>query len=118
MPSTVTIEAVTIVITPDSDADTSYLEQAEFAERLAEYQADGFYFVGVRLVAELAIPYGKDTIAQTIESPGLWSIESDSGEDYFRSVASDEAETLRDMLSELGITLGDFDAETAPLSYR
>jgi hypothetical protein len=112
-----TLDNVTIEIVPDQDADTSYLEQDEFANRLAEYRRDEFYFVGIRLVAEIAIPDGLGSIMQTITSPGLWSVESDSGEDYFRSVATDEAETLREMLSELNVT-GTFEPTTIPLVYR
>lgn len=113
-----TLESVEIWVIPDEDGDASYLEQEVFADRLAEYQRGAFAFVGVRVVAKIAIPSGEGGhYSQTIETPGLWSIEDDSGEDYYRETASDEADTLRTMLAELGVS-GDFDIATAPLKYR
>jgi hypothetical protein len=61
--------------------------------------------VGVRAAVELPIPYGKDRIITRIESPGLWGIESDSGEDYFDSVFHEESNILADMLAELGVAV-------------
>jgi len=118
-----TLDSVTIEVVGDQDPETSYLDQAEFADRRAEYRRGDFDFVGVRLIAEIVIPGGyvdgrsSFSITQTITTPGLWSIESDSGEDYFRSVADDEAETLREMLAELNVS-GTFDPDTIPLAYR
>jgi len=37
------------------------------------------------------------------ESPGLWGVESDSGNDYFDSVFREKSNILADMLSELGV---------------
>ena len=62
-----------------------------------------FNHVGVRAAIELPIPFGKDRILTRIESPGLWGIESDSGEDYFDSVFQEESAILADMLTELGV---------------
>ena len=64
-----------------------------------------FDFIGVRAAVELPIPYGKDRILTRIESPGLWGIESDSGEDYLDSVFQEESNILADMLAELGVTV-------------
>ncbi len=83
----------------DDCPDTSYLEQG----RLAQYRQGGFDFVGVRASVELPIPFGKDRILTRIESPGLWGIESDSGEDYLDSVFREESNILADMLAELGV---------------
>ena len=60
-------------------------------------------FIGVRAAVELPIPFGKDRILTRIESPGLWGIESDSGEDYLDSVFQEESAILADMLAELGV---------------
>ena len=62
-----------------------------------------FEFVGIRAAVELPIPFGKDRILTRIESPGLWGIESDSGEDYLESVFQEESNILADMLAELGV---------------
>ena len=90
-------------IVPDDCPDSSYLEQEGFADRLAEYRRGKFDYVGVRAAVELPIPFGKDRILTRIESPGLWGIESDSGEDYLESVFQEESAILADMLAELGV---------------
>ncbi len=90
-------------IVPDDCPDTSYLEQEGFDDRREQYRQGAFEFVGIRAAVELPIPYGKDRILVKVESPGLWGIESDSGEDYFNSVFQEESNTLADMLAELGV---------------
>lgn len=90
-------------LVPDDCPDTSYLEQEGFEDRLAEYRQGDFGFIGVRAAVELPIPYGADRILVTIESPGLWGVESDSDEDYLDSIFQEECETLADMLAELGV---------------
>jgi hypothetical protein len=92
-------------IIPDDCPDTSYLEQTEFEDRREQYRQGEFDFVGVRAAVELPIPYGKDRIITRIESPGLWGIESDSGEDYLDSVFQEESAILADMLAELGVNV-------------
>jgi hypothetical protein len=69
------------------------------------YRQGEFDFIGVRAAVELPIPYGKDRSLSRIESPGLWGIESDSGEDYLESVFQEESNILADMLAELGVTV-------------
>lgn len=89
----------------DDDPDISYLEQDAFEDRLAEYRRGDFDFVGVRASVELHIPHGPSghAIIQRIESPGLWGIESDSGEEHLAEVFSEECDTLTDMLHALGV---------------
>ena len=41
---------------------------------------------------------------QTIRSGGLWGIESDSGDAYFREVGNEQLSELRDTLTQLGFT--------------
>src|SRR5947207_1836146 len=88
-------------IVEDENPDASYLEQDDWEERLAQYRAGDFHFVGVRAVAEIQVPYGPDFIVTKLESPGLWGIERDSGEDYFEEVFQEEKSTLLDMLDSL-----------------
>ena len=90
-------------IIPDDCPDTSYLEQEGFEDRLEELRQGAFDFIGVRAAVELPIPYGKDRILSRIESPGLWGIESDSGEDYLETVFQEESNILAGMLAELGV---------------
>lgn len=94
-------------VIPDSSPDPSYLEQDGFEERLAEYRRGEFGYVGVRASVELPIPYGKDAIQQTISSPGLWGIESDSGDEYFGEVFKEESDLLAYMLEEMGVKVVD-----------
>lgn len=93
-------------VVPDEYGDASYLEQENlgFEERLAAYKAGAFGFVGVRAIATIEIRRAdKNTIVEEIQSPGVWGIESDSGDEYFESVYADEREILLDMLAELHV---------------
>ena len=81
---------------PDSDPDVSYLDN--FPERKAEYYNQGFYHVGIYAVAEVSV----NGIWQKLKSSGLWGIESDSDEEYFDSVRSQEIGELMSILIELG----------------
>jgi len=92
---------------PDDSPDASYLEQPGFEDRLQQYRQGCFGFVGVRAAVELPIPYGADRILVTIESPGLWGVESDSDEDYLDSVFQEECDTLTEILAELGVRVVD-----------
>jgi hypothetical protein len=102
-----TVQKLTIVVTPDDDVDASWLEQDGYDDRLFAYRAGEFGFCGVRVEAVIHIihPPARYGILQTITSPGIWGIEDDSGEEYIREVAQDEYVTLRDMLTELNVSL-------------
>jgi hypothetical protein len=71
-------------------------------KRMEAYNAGEWHMCGVRASVVLSIPHGDSFITQKITSPGLWGIESDSGEDYFNEVFAEESDTLADMLRELG----------------
>lgn len=117
----ITIEKIKIEILPDDSPDLSHLEQTyedpsippEEAEkyrqqdkaRMETYGQD-WDMVGVRAVANLQFSGG---ILQSIESPGLWGIESDSGDEYFREVADDELDSLRTMLQSMNADMSNFD---------
>jgi hypothetical protein len=98
-----------IAILPDEDPDPSYLYQEGlgFEDRKEAYERGEFGYVGVRAEVRLLV---NGTI-QEISSPGLWGVESDSGEDYLRDIGKDESATLIDILKELGID--EFDAVMA-----
>ena len=101
---------IDMVATYDGDAhpldylfqDPDYREQDE--ARLAAWRNDDWHFIGIRAKATIKIPYGTNPncwITSEVLSPGLWGIESDSGEDYFRQVYQEEREILIDILSGL-----------------
>lgn len=80
--------------------DPDYQEQDQ--ERLDSWLADDWHFVGIQAVAHvLIVRHGAGTI-YTLKSPGLWGIESDSGEEYFTEVYGDEKSTLLADLQAMG----------------
>lgn len=63
-----------------------------------------WHFVGIQARATIKIPYGTNPdcwINSKMLSPGLWGIESDSGDEYFQEVYQEEREILIDMLASL-----------------
>jgi hypothetical protein len=120
------IEAVRAEILWDHNPDVSWLEQsyedvpddaererylAQDAERLAKFHAGDWWMVGVRLAADIEVPEEKmsehdfrQAQTLTITTPGTWGVESDSGEDYFRELAGDELDMLKDDLRALRFT--------------
>ena len=82
--------------------DPDYRAQDE--ARLAAWRRDEWHFLGIRARALIKIPYGANPeywVTAELMSPGLWGIESDSGEDYFRQVYQEEREILIAMLASL-----------------
>lgn len=119
MASEARIERVYVLTTLDESPDLSWLEQdyndpsitpeeallyrAQDAERLAAYNSGDWYMVGVQLAAEVVLERpGRVDEVITLTTPGIWGVESDSGEDYFRSLADDDSEYLVDDLVALG----------------
>jgi|WetSurSiteA1Bulk_404760.scaffolds.fasta_scaffold50484_3 hypothetical protein len=80
----------------DDSPDTSYL----VGDRLKEYQAGEFYYLGIQAKAEI-IAGG---VIQFITSGGLWGIESDSGDGYLKTVGAEQMEEIKAVLLELGFT--------------
>lgn len=94
----------------DESADLSYLEQdyadvtdpaqrAEYrhqdAERIRSYNRGNWHMVGVRAVAHITVTRGNHSTLYTLESAGLWGIESDSGEDYLGEVYAEQCAELQ-----------------------
>jgi hypothetical protein len=94
------VQRFRVLIEHDADPDVSYLEQDEFEDRLAAYKRGEFGFVGVRVEAEVVI----EGMIQTLTSPGLWGIESDSDKEYIAQVAGEEYAALRDVLKAVGVS--------------
>ena|GEM_PF-2245781 len=98
------LEEIRVVVEHDPDPDVSYLEQEDFEERLAAFQAGEFSFVGVHAEADVVI----EGVVQTLTSGGLWGIESnsvenESGEEYLREIVVQEYEELRKILKTVGV---------------
>ena len=87
-------------IEPDNDADSSYLLQKGFENRWRQYNNGVFEFVGVRALAEIL---DNDTIKR-VETPGVWSIESDNQESIDIHT-KDELDELKDtLIKDYGFT--------------
>jgi hypothetical protein len=93
------LHSIRVLVLPDDDPDTSYLDQDEFEDRREAYQRGDFYFVGVRAEAEVVI----DNVVQTLTSGGVWSVESDSGDEWFKEMAGEEYGQLREILTSIGV---------------
>jgi hypothetical protein len=82
--------------------DPDYRDQDE--ARLKAWRNDEWHFIGIRAKANIKIPYGRNPvcwITADLLSPGLWGIESDSGDRYFEQVYQDERDILLDMIAGL-----------------
>jgi hypothetical protein len=84
--------------------ERSYAEQmADAQTRMDRFNEGAWHYIGVRARAELAIPVGQGCRRlMTVESAGLWGVESDSDPDYLASVYADEREALKGELQTLG----------------
>ncbi len=86
--------------------DPDYIE-SDYA-RYERYNAGGWHMIAVRAAVDLDIPCkAGGTISQTIVSPGVWGIESDSAEGYVDDVFADECQQLSEMLEAMGLTVVD-----------
>lgn len=82
---------------------TSFEEQMEQAKRRGKAWEDGkIYHIAIRAKAEIVIPIGGNSVVSyCLESPGIWGIESDCGEDYKQEVFAQECETLQQHIQAL-----------------
>lgn len=74
--------------------------QQDYA-RLRDY-GNGWCYMGVTASAQVQL--GKFGPIQVIRSGGLWGIESDSGDDYFVIVETEQLAELRDQLHAIGFS--------------
>ncbi len=89
---------------PDEEIRKYCRQDYERAEALNRGE---WAYIGIRAEAEIVL--GKATVsfspylAQTIQSGGLWGIESDSG-DYLKEIATEELNSLKDELRAIGFS--------------
>ena len=80
-----------------------WMDPVDDAERIAAFNNEDWSFVGIVAKATLHIPIdGSSFRLLTVESAGLWGIESDSGEAYFNEIFEDEKTELLSELRTLG----------------
>ena len=97
------------IIIIEDDLDSSRLEWMSLASpgyirsAIAAFNNEDWSFVGIVAKATLYIPIaGSSFRLLTVESAGLWGIESDSGEAYFNEIFEDEKAQLLSELRTLG----------------
>lgn len=100
------IESVKVRTIPDGSPDASYLEQEGFEERLAQYRAGEFNFIGVQVEARINV----NGLSQKISSGGLWGIEDDSSQEHLDEVAQEELQELKSQLAALDFSQDQLDA--------
>jgi hypothetical protein len=79
--------------------DVRRYTQQDF-DRMKSLYAGYWSFIGIKATAKVLIG---DT-CQTIQSGGLWGIESDSGEDYLKDEEGNQLAELRAQLYNLGFS--------------
>lgn len=81
-------------------------QQEKASERMAAWERGDWYYLGVVARAHVMIPIGQGSFrCLTLDSAGLWGIESDSN-DYHLEVMADERANLLEELRTLGRALG------------
>ena len=73
--------------------------------RAESYNAGDWWMIRVAATVTILIPVGDVQVIHTVTTPGLYGVESDSGDDYIASVYADECDVLVAMLEGLGITV-------------
>jgi len=108
-PAEIEIERV-IEQDPESRPTDYLFQDAQYRQedeaRLAAWRNDEWHFVGIRAKATIKFPYGVNPdcwITSKLLSPGLWGIESDSGDAYFQEVYQEERAILIGMIASLKI---------------
>jgi len=104
-PLTVSRSAFRRIERIDEYPDTSWLDDAADRERLDAFREGSWHLLGIQAAANVLIPLGCHFVTQTVTSPGLWGIESDSGAAYLDEVYADECESLAAMLRAIGVTV-------------
>jgi hypothetical protein len=91
-----------VIELPDDQPDPSYLEEIgkEDKARLEEYNQGYWSMIGIRAKAVINI----NGTLETIETAGLWSIESDSDPSYLEEIGKEEKSELGEMLKEIGFS--------------
>jgi hypothetical protein len=70
------------------------------SEYIDSFYRGEWWFIGIYIELELIVA----NTVQTIRTPGLWGIESNSGNRYFQEVERQEYEELIGILEKLGVS--------------
>jgi hypothetical protein len=77
--------------------------RTEDEKRLEAYYNDEWHYVGVRAVAHIRLVKNNVAFYTTLESAGVWGIESDSGEEYLREMFEQECRELEGWLKMIKV---------------
>ncbi len=97
-----------IVENHDQDADPrEYLFQDEDYRdedqaRLDAWRNGEWHFIGVQAQAAVYIVRNGVGTRYTLYSPGLWGVESDSGDEYLGEIFRQECDAIREDLAAMG----------------
>ncbi len=87
----------------DNATPLDWMDETEDVERIAAWRNDEFTMIGIRAKVTVYVPIGGGSFSVfEMTSPGLWGIESDSGEDYLTEVFEDERAGLLDAMRQMG----------------
>lgn len=88
----------------DKDPRGSAKNARQDYERMEAYNRGDWYMLGIRTDAEVGVSWdgGRSWKLDELTSGGLWGIESDSEERYFKEVEGKELSELKDVLKAYG----------------
>jgi hypothetical protein len=89
------------------DAGDNFEKDHRAAEaRMRAWENGAWNFIGVQARVRIMVPVGGNSFAcYELTSPGLWSIESDSGEDYLAEIYEEQKAELEAHLRIIGEAL-------------
>ena len=95
---------------PSSDTQApGYVPPERFAEeldkahaRMRGFELGAWEYIGVRARALCLVVRDRVGTLINIDSPGVWGVESDSGEEHIKGIYEDEISQLQDILAAFG----------------
>jgi hypothetical protein len=79
-------------------------------KRMEAYDRDEWFYMGIKVEAEISYEINEQgqRRLETLASMGLWGVESDSDEEYLKSVEEEELADLKGHLEVFGVDTLDF----------
>ena len=79
----------------DTASPLDWMDENEDRERIQAWREGDWHFIGIQARAEITIIRNGYGIMHELTSGGLWSIESDSGDEYLDEVFREECDALK-----------------------
>lgn len=93
------VEFARIIIEDEDAAPTDY--DCYSAEQIAAFRRGDWSYIGLRAQARCMIVANGVGTFVNIDSPGIWGVESNSGDDYLGELYREECEQLKSMLAAM-----------------